>query len=118
MIFLLKDEHGHALVIAEAATKEEADRFGFRNFPTYCGRSVELDPESRREAELFWSVPSVRVAYQILDPRRKSAKVKTVDPVRETGQGMLRPRTAGAKSPEAAVAWAAMGFSGSLYSKN
>ncbi len=72
MVFLLKDECGRALVIAEASSREEADEFGFRNFRTYCGRIVELDPASRREAEQFWGVPAVRVVYQVLDPSRKA----------------------------------------------
>lgn len=79
MLFLLKDEDGRPLVIVQANSDADADRFGLRNLPTYCGRRTELDPASQREAEEFWNVSSVRVMYQQLDPTRKPAATATAE---------------------------------------
>lgn len=61
MLFLLRDEHGKALMIAHAASKNEADAFGRANLPNFCGESLELTSESRPQAEEFWGVLTVEV---------------------------------------------------------
>jgi hypothetical protein len=72
LLFLLKNDQGGALVIAEAATKADADRFGRNCVPGFCGDSLEIEPESQMEAEEFWGVRTVRVATAVL--RRDNAR--------------------------------------------
>ena len=62
MLFLLKNDGGKALLIAQAASKEEADEYGRVHVPQFCGDSVELEAESLAEAEEFWGVRTVQVA--------------------------------------------------------
>lgn len=61
MLFLLKDDQGQALLIADAASQAEADAFGRSQLPHFCGESIEIDTASRDQAEEFWGVRTVRV---------------------------------------------------------
>jgi hypothetical protein len=61
VLFLLKDEQGKALLIAQATSKEEADEFGRAHVPEFWGESVKLEGESRLDAEEFWRVSTVQV---------------------------------------------------------
>lgn len=61
MLFLLKDQRGEALVIAQAASKAEADDFGRAHVPGFCGESLELKAESSSQAEEFWGVRTLQV---------------------------------------------------------
>jgi len=66
MLFLLTDDQGRALMMAQADTQAEADRFGRSHIPEFCGESVEIEDSSRAEAEEFWAVRTVRVAGMAL----------------------------------------------------
>jgi hypothetical protein len=70
MLFLLSDEAGHALLIAESGSKAEADSFGRNHLPEFCGESIEIDPGSYTHAAEFWGVRTVRLLQMLLDPRR------------------------------------------------
>jgi len=61
VLFLLKNQRGEALLIAQAASKVEADEYGRTHVPEFCGDSLEIEPESRSHAEEFWGVGTVRV---------------------------------------------------------
>ena len=61
MLFLLKDQRGKALVIAQAASRAEADEFGRAHVPDFCGESLELEAESCAQAEEFWGVRTLHV---------------------------------------------------------
>ena len=75
MLFLLKDGQGRAIVMAQATTKEDADSFGRRFVPQFCGESVEIEDESRNQAEEFWGVRTVRVPIKL---KIKTKRVATV----------------------------------------
>ena len=62
MLFLLKNQRGKALLIAQATSKLEADEYGRVHVPEFCGESVELESESRSHAEDFWGVRTVQVS--------------------------------------------------------
>ena len=61
MLFLLKDQRGKALLLAQAPSKEEADEFGRAQVPDFCGESLEIEAESLPHAEEFWGVQTVHV---------------------------------------------------------
>jgi hypothetical protein len=61
VLFLLRDREGKALMIAQAGSKTEAEAFGAANVPLFCGESLELEGQSRSEAEEFWGVLTVQV---------------------------------------------------------
>ena len=67
MLFLLTDEEGRALLIAESGSKAEADRFGRNHVPEFCGDSLEIDPESYTDAVEFWGVRTVRLVHMSLN---------------------------------------------------
>jgi hypothetical protein len=75
MLFLLKDGKGKAIVMAQATTKEDADMFGRRFVPQFCGDSVEIEDESRSQAEEFWGVRTVRVPIKL---KKKAKPVATI----------------------------------------
>jgi hypothetical protein len=77
LLFLLRDQRGDALLIAETATKADADRFGRNCVPGFCGDSVEIEPATRAEAEKVWGVRAVRVARAVLRHERKRTTVRT-----------------------------------------
>ena len=68
MLFLLKDNEGRALIMAQTPSQAEADRFGRNHLPEFCGESIEIDLASRVEAEEFWGVRTVRLVSVRLDP--------------------------------------------------
>jgi hypothetical protein len=68
VLYLLKDDQGRALLIAQTSEKAEADTFGRNHLPEFCGDSEEIDPDSRAEAEEFWGVRTVRLVNVVLDP--------------------------------------------------
>ena len=74
MLFLLKDDHGRALLLAQAASKAEADRFGRHHLPQFCGDSIEIDVAARAQAEEFWGVRTVKVVRVVLDPAEPPRK--------------------------------------------
>ena len=77
MLFLLKDHEGRALLMAQTASKAEADRFGRTHLPDFCGDSIEIDIASRAEAEEFWGVRTVRLVSVRLDPEASISKPAT-----------------------------------------
>jgi hypothetical protein len=54
MLFLLKDGQGRPS-LWPGNQQEDADMFGRRFVPQFCGESVELEDESRSQAEEFWA---------------------------------------------------------------
>jgi hypothetical protein len=62
-----------------AGSKAEADEFGRSHLPEFCGDSVELDQESRVEAEQFWGVRTVRVVNMELNPNARTRSVTAVE---------------------------------------
>lgn len=68
MLFLLTDEEGRALLIAESGSKAEADMFGRSHVPEFCGDSLEIDPDSYTDAVEFWGVRTVRLVHMLLNP--------------------------------------------------
>jgi hypothetical protein len=79
LLFLLKDTQGRPLLMTLAGSKAEADEFGRSHLPEFCGDSVELDQESRVEAEQFWGVRTVRVVNMELDPNARTRSVTAVE---------------------------------------
>jgi hypothetical protein len=79
VLFLLKNGKGKALLIAHAASKAEADEYGRAHVPEFSGDCVELEAESRSDAEEFWGVGTVRVPAAGLQTGTTmvKAKVKT-----------------------------------------
>jgi hypothetical protein len=79
VLFLLKNGTGKALLIAQAASKAEADEYGRAHVPEFSGDCVELEAESRSDAEEFWGVGTVRVPAAGLQTGTTmvKAKVKT-----------------------------------------
>jgi hypothetical protein len=61
LLFLLRDDQGRALLIAQAGSKNEADAFGRSWLPDFSGESIEIELASRADAEEFWGVRTVRV---------------------------------------------------------
>jgi hypothetical protein len=51
-----------------ATSKPEADAFGRNHLPEFCGDSVEIEMDSRTDAEEFWGVRTVRVVNLELNP--------------------------------------------------
>ncbi len=49
-------------MITECGSKAEADTFGRNRFPEFCGESIEIDPDSRADAEEFWGVRCIRLS--------------------------------------------------------
>lgn len=74
MLFLLTDEQGRALLIADTASKAEADRFGRNHLPQFCGESVEIDPDTYTDAVEFWGVRTVRLVQMAVDPNQKKER--------------------------------------------
>ena len=74
MLFLLKDDQGRALLIAETGDKAEADTFGRNHLPEFCGDSIEIDSASRADAQEFLGVRTVRLVRVVLDPGVRSRK--------------------------------------------
>ena len=72
MLFLLTDEEGRALLIAESGSKAEADAFGRNHLPEFCGDSLEIDPETYTDAVEFWGVRTVRLVDMVLNPDYKN----------------------------------------------
>lgn len=75
VLFLLKDEAGRAILIAQAVSKSAADEYGRTHIPRFCGESIELDPRSGAEAEEFWGVRTVRVSG---NPGTTAVKTKPI----------------------------------------
>ena len=67
MLFLLTDQEGRALLIAETGTKDEADRFGRNHLPEYRD-SIEIDFRSDTQAAEFWGVRTVKLVQMVLNP--------------------------------------------------
>lgn len=67
MLFLLTNDQGRALLMAQTTSQAEADTFGRNHLPDFCGESVEIDMASRMEAEEFWDVRTVRLVNVRLD---------------------------------------------------
>ena len=67
MLFLLNDEDGRVLLIAESGSKAEADAFGRSHLPEFCGESIEIDPGSYTDAVEFWGVRTVRLVHMVLN---------------------------------------------------
>jgi hypothetical protein len=62
--------------MAQASSKAEADAFGRTHLPEFCGESMEIDMESRDEAEDFWGVRTVRIMQVPLDRAQRGARRK------------------------------------------
>lgn len=80
MLFLLTDEQGRGLLMAESTSKNEADRFGRNHLPEFR-ESIEIDEASERDAEEFWEVRKIRLVHVLLDAdarRRQTAPTKTM----------------------------------------
>jgi hypothetical protein len=77
VLFLLKDHQGRALLIAQAASKLEADEFGRAQVPDFCGESHPLEVERCEEAEEVWGVRTVRVASGAAHSGATVVKAKT-----------------------------------------
>jgi hypothetical protein len=80
MLFLLTDEEGRALLIAESRSKDEADRFGRSHLPEYWD-SIEIDDSTYRQGAESWGVRTVRLVEvvpstdQPAKPHLPSAKI-------------------------------------------
>ena len=76
MLFLLKDDQGRALLMAQANSKAEADKFGRNHLPEFCGDSIEIELDSRIAAEEFWGVRTIKVVHLGTrdESRRRAAK--------------------------------------------
>jgi hypothetical protein len=74
MLFLLTDEEGRALLIAESGSKAEADAFGRNHLPEFCGESLEIDPETYTEAVEFWDVRTVRLVDMVVNPDHRNER--------------------------------------------
>ena len=74
MLFLLKDDQGRALLMAETGDKTEADTFGRNHLPEFCGESVEIDTASLGDAEEFLGVRTVRLVRVVLNPDARSRR--------------------------------------------
>jgi hypothetical protein len=61
VLFLLKDQRGKAILLAQAPSKEEADEFGRAQVPEFCGESLEVDAEDLPRAEEVWGVRTVHI---------------------------------------------------------
>ena len=77
MLFLLKDRHGKALLIAQAANKVEADEFGRAYVPDFCGESLQIEAESLPHAEEVWGVRTVHVSAGAIRSGATAVKAKT-----------------------------------------
>ena len=71
MLFLLKDASGKAIVMAQATSKADADSFGHRFVPEFCGEAVEIESSSRSQAEKLWGVHTVRVPIKLKQQSKK-----------------------------------------------
>jgi hypothetical protein len=67
MLFLLTDEQGRALLIAESGSRDEADRFGRNHLPEYRD-SIEIDYGTYSRAPELWRVRTVRLVQVVLNP--------------------------------------------------
>ena len=76
VLFLLKNDEGRGLLIAQSGSKDQADRFGREYLPEFCGESIEIESESQAGAEEFWGVRTVRLVNVLLDPTRKPRRDK------------------------------------------
>jgi hypothetical protein len=72
LLFLLTDDHGRGIIIAEAASKAQANAFGFTHLPDFSGKLVEIDPANHSQAEDFWSVRTVSVVNVQLEMKSKT----------------------------------------------
>jgi hypothetical protein len=75
LLFLLKDDQGRALLIAEAASQAEANAFGRNHLPEFNGNSIEIDEASQEAAEEFWRVRTVRVLNMLVEGTRPATAV-------------------------------------------
>jgi hypothetical protein len=67
VLFLLKNDQGQPLLIAQAGTQAEADAFGRSHLPEFCGESIAIDDRSLDETEEFRGVRTVSVCQVLLD---------------------------------------------------
>ena len=100
LLFLLKDERGRGLLIAEAASKNQANAFGCSHLPEFCGDAVEIDASSRVQAEEFWGVRTVRVVNLQLTPKPRA---KTAVAVADRTQAFKTVWVRGPELPEEVV---------------
>lgn len=68
MLFLLTDDQGRALLIAESATQAQADSYGNKHVPGFCGASVPVESDLQIDAEEFWGIRTVNIAAQASEP--------------------------------------------------
>ena len=73
MLFLLTDEAGRALLIAESHSKDEADQFGRSHLPEYWD-SIEIDARTYTQAAEFWGVRTVRLVQMVLNPDQSAKR--------------------------------------------
>jgi hypothetical protein len=66
VLFLLKDDQGRPLAIADANTKDEADRFGRNHLAGFSGDSIEIEMSRPADAEPT-EEPDVRVVRVAVD---------------------------------------------------
>lgn len=76
MLFLLTDDRGRALLMAETTSKVEADTFGRNHLPEFS-ESIEVDEISEADVEEFWAVRRVKLVNQLLDPNARPRKAPT-----------------------------------------
>lgn len=74
MLFLLTDDTGQALLIAESGSKAEADAFGRNHLPEFSGEAVEIDPETYEQAMESWGIRTVRLLHMQLSPSLRQQK--------------------------------------------
>lgn len=87
MLFLLRDFEGRGLLLAETLKKSSAEEFGRTHFPDFCGEALEIDPESRTEAEEFWGVRTVRLVNVPLHPQATVKHYWVRGPLSSPGSG-------------------------------
>jgi hypothetical protein len=73
LLFLLTDDQGRGLLIAESISKMEADTFGRNHLPEFR-ESIEIDEAVQADAEEFWEVRKVRLLHLLLDPYARNRK--------------------------------------------
>jgi hypothetical protein len=82
LLFLLKDVQGQALLMAEAASKAEADKYGRTHVPDFCGESIEIDTARFTEAEQFRGLRKVRVVKLAGSKNQSRTRTTTAAPTR------------------------------------
>jgi hypothetical protein len=76
VLFLLKNHHGEAVLLAQAATKADADEYGRTHIEDFCGESVQVDAganETRSLKTVRVSGAQGAVAVKAKAAPRKSA---------------------------------------------